>query len=371
MNATAVIAPGQMAYVYIPADELRSFVDGIFPKLAKCPVADVTRGPWHRYTAGHDVLLDVPKTFSESGTLEGAKHAGHVILTDFPTKAGIPIPGFSESGLGHLLEQAGIHRGWLQLNLCEAGLGIIAVAEGTPDLIQAINGTMLMHCSTFFDTFIEGGIEVGLSMATKNPILLAGGIENIAAGLIATWNTYVVHIDPFLFFGSAATSALIGFTVASGLVHMTLGDATIAGLRSGIVGALFTVSPAFGFGALAGFVTYKLGEKLASIHNSSVKALLSIDNNAYNLLLDELCRGNANIRDFLDNATPQVIFTDQADTLSSDTEVFSTDIHPFSTQADTLSSEPEVFSTYIQPLPTDSVCLEDSYCFVFPDSQNK
>lgn len=318
MKAAAVIAPSQLAYVSIPADELRAFVDGMFPKLATYPAADsLAAGQDHRYIAGHDLFLDVPQTVANSGAAEGTKHAGHILLTDFPTKAGIPIPGLSESGLGHLLEQAGIYRGWLQINLCESGLGILAIAEGSPDLIQAIHGTLPMDVGTFFDTFVEGGIEVGVSVWTENPILLAGGIENIAAGLISTWNTFVVHVDPLLFLGSAATSAIIGFAVASGIVRSSLGNATIAGIRSGIVGSMFAVSPAFGFGALAGFVIYTLGGKLAAIHESKMQASLSVDDAAYRTLVQELCSGNDHLHDFIEQATPRLKFLDRPAILAS------------------------------------------------------
>jgi hypothetical protein len=319
MKAAAVIAPTQLAYVTIPADELRSFVDGLFPKLATYPAADsLAAGQGHRYVAGHDLFVDVPSTVANEGTVEGTKHAGHILLTDFPTKAGIPIPGLSESGLGHLLEQVGIHRGWLQVNLCEAGLGILAVAEGSPDLIQAIHGALLMDVGTFFDTFVEGGIEVGISIATENPILLAGGLENIAAGIISTWNTIVVHVDPFAFLGSAATSAIIGFAVASGLVRSSLGNATIAGIRSGIVGSLFAVSPAFGFGALAGFVLYTLGGKLATLHDSRMQALLSVNDESYRQLVIELSSGNVNLHDFIERASPQITFLDRLEMLPTE-----------------------------------------------------
>ena len=319
MKAAVVIVPTQLAYVSIPANELRSFVDALFPKFACYPMADtLASGFGHRYIAGHDLLLDVVNTVSKDGIGEGTKHAGHILLTDFPTKAGIPIPGFSDSGLGHILERAGIHRGWLQVNLCESGLGILAISEGSPDLIQAIHGTLLMNVSTFFDTFVEGGVEVSFAMATENPLLFVGGLENLAAGLISAWNTFSVHIDPFVFLGSAATSAIIGFGVASGLVRTSLGNAIITGIRSGVVGALFSVSPAFGFGALAGFVVYRLGGKLATIHNSNLQALLSIDEAAYRQLVLELSNGNVHLHEFIEHAAPQLTFLDRPEMLPSE-----------------------------------------------------
>jgi hypothetical protein len=50
MEAAAVIATGQLAYVSIPAEQLRAFADGLFPMLAKYPAADgMAAGFGHRY----------------------------------------------------------------------------------------------------------------------------------------------------------------------------------------------------------------------------------------------------------------------------------------------------------------------------------
>ena len=209
MDAIVTIAPSQMIYAHIPAKDLRLFLDGMFPNLAHNTIADVTKGFGHRYVAGHDLLLDVPKTIINHGPVEGAKHMGHILLTDFGTKSGIPIPGFSQSGMGHLLEQAGISRGWMQINICDTGIGILAISEGSADLISAFDGNLHMDTDVFFDTFIEGSIEIVIALGMRNPVLMVGGIENIVAGLVSTWNTLSVTVNPVDFFGSAALSAIM------------------------------------------------------------------------------------------------------------------------------------------------------------------
>lgn len=346
METAAVIVPAHVAYMHIPTNELRSFADGMFPSLAKNSVADVAQGFGHRYVAGHDLLLDVPRTFAQQGLSEGTKHAGHIVLTDFITKAGIPIPGFSQSGMGQFLEQAGIHRGWLQVNLCDAGLGIIAISEGSSDFIQALNGTLEMSGATFFDTFAEGGVEIYWAITTQNPILLAGGIENIAAGALATYNSVSMHIDPLVFFGSAGTSALIGFALAYGLAGKSVSEATIDAAKSGAIGAFFAISPAFGFGALAGFAAFSLGGKLGKIHNESMSDLLRIDNHTLQLLVDEMCIGNVDLADFLERA-------DTCATLNDDSPIFSTEYF-------VLNDEVMALPASGLQLDSDSVLLPES-----------
>lgn len=300
-----MVVPGQMAYMYIPAAELRNFVDALAPGLAKNQIADCARGYGHRYVAGHDLILDVPATFSNHGAISGLKHAGHIVLTDFPTKAGIPIPGFSHSGLGHLLEQAGIARGWLQLSLFDAGVGIFAFADGATNLIQALQGSLPMDFNTACQTFGIGSIEIGFALATQNPLLLAGGMQNILAGIVSTWQSITVYVNPLDFLGAGATSALLGFAIAHGLAGESMTEAAMTAVRSGVVGALFTVSSAFGFGALCGFLACQLGETLAQAHNRSANEILAVDRHSYELLLKELIAGNPFVGYLLEIAKPK------------------------------------------------------------------
>jgi hypothetical protein len=282
------ILPGHFVYMQIPSADLRSFVDGLFPQLAKNPIADCTSGFDHRYLAGHDLLLDVPRTLEGHGLLEGLRHAGHVVLTDFPTRAGIPIPGFSHTGLGELLESAGIARGWLQLSLFENSLGILAIADGSSTLAAALAGKLEMDLAIACQTFGTGSVEIGLAVVTSNPLLLAGGLQDILAGLVATWNSMNVQIDPLEFFGAGFMSALIGFGLGYGIGGEQLSDSLLLASRSGVVAALFKVSMAFGFGALAAMAAVRIGQSLADQQNVEAAGRMTVGAQSYRLLVETL-----------------------------------------------------------------------------------
>jgi len=368
LNATGMIVPTQLAYMHIPSNELRLFVDGLFPALAKNSIADSVAGYGHRYRAGHDLLFDIPKTIGSNGPLEGIKHAGHVLLTDFPTKAGIPIPGLSQSGLGQLLEQAGIHRGWMQVNLCDTGVGFYAIAEGSSDLALALQGVLEMNTAFFFDTFVEGSIEIGLALVTKNPFLMVGGIENILAGIVASWKTLSFYVDPLYFFGAAGTSALIGFSLAYGLAGENLCAAGKDAIRSGAIGALFTLSPAFGFGAFAGFTAFRLGCIFANQQERNMNACLSIDEQTYRLLWDEICKGNEPVIELLNLAMPQFRLLDSASilqnkvkTLADEVLTLSTKCLKFETNVPRFQEKNSILEAKVTLLPNDPSILIDCY----------
>jgi hypothetical protein len=368
MDATLLIVPTHLVYMNIPATELRMFVDGLLPALAKNSIADSAAGYGHRYVAGHDLFLDIPRTFLTHGPMESLKHAGHALLTDFPTKAGIPIPGFSHTGLGPILQQAGIHKGWLSLNLCDAGCGFVAVAEGSADLAQALNGTLTMDWGTFFDTFAEGGIEIGIGLTTQNLPMTIGGIENVLAGFVATWNRLSVHVDPLDFFGAAGTSALIGFVLAYGLAKEDLSEAGLDAMRSGTIGALYTLSPSFGYGVLAGFSAYRLGGSLAKTHNESMQASFSLNEEAYRLLVEEVCKGKISIRAMLESAMPYPMLLDNASTLPArgfslygEPSTLSEGCLTLSTGAAILKNNPVATKERTMTLPVDPPVLFDWY----------
>ena len=300
MEAVTYIVPLHLMYINIPAKTLLTEVDKLFPELAKNKIADSVAGMGHRYKAGHDLLLDVPNTIHEYGVKEGLRHAGHIVLTDFPTKAGIPIPAFSQSGLGELLEDAGIHKGWLQVNFSDAGLGVFAISEGATDISLALDGAMDMNFGTFFDTFAEGSIEIAIGISTENPFMVVGGIENFLAGIISTWKTISVYVDPLDFLGSTGFSALLGFSVAYGLADKSLCEAGKYAVRSGVIGSLFSLSSAFGFGALAGFSAYRLGQMLSEQQSKSENMFFSVDVQEYQLLVDEICMGNTHVSGLLE-----------------------------------------------------------------------
>lgn len=377
MGGTAIIVPGQMAYVELPHAVIRNYVDSKFPLLKNCPDADFIKGYGHRWKGGHDLLVDVPRTMMESGPLSALKQTGHILATDFPTKAGIPIPGLSGSGFGQWLVDAGIPKGYLSIHWADGCLGFLSIAEGSSDLLQAIHGTLVMNADTFFDTFVEGGIEIALAVVARsawalsafNPVFaVIGAVENIIAGIISTYQTFSVYIDPLTFFGSAGTSALIGFGLSYGLAKESLSDATLDGVRSGAVGAFFSLSPAFGYGALAGFVAYKLGGKLAKVHNTSLRVLLKIDENAYDQLLEEMCRGNIHLGEFLNRAEINISLVDNSVVLPTQSDIFDdkTQILPESiplldSDVRTIPGKNEYLTVRSKILPDDSRILSDWY----------
>ncbi len=368
MDATLLLVPARFVYMEIPHKALRDFSDGLFPALKTNPIADSVRGFGHRYVAGHDLLVDVPGTFVTHGPMESLKHAGHVLLTDFPTKAGIPIPGLSQSGFGSILEQAGIHRGWLSLNLCDAGLGVMAWAEGATDFAQALSGTLKMNWGTFFDTYAEGGLEVGMGIFTQNPALVLGGIENILAGIVATWNRLSVYVDPLDFFGGAGTSAVIGFILAYGLAGENMSEAGLDAIRSGTIGALFSLSPAFGYGVLAGFSAYRLGSGLAKKHNESMQNCFSLNEGAYRLLVEDICNGSVPVRALVEDAMSPHQLLERPPTLPLQSSSFWIEPKLLKEKSLILGSHSRIFQndppkmvSTIEPLSDDPPILTDWY----------
>lgn len=373
LGGTAIIVPGQMAYVELPADVIRNYVDSKFPMLAKCPDADFIKGYDHRWMGGHDLLLDVPRTMVKNGPLDAIKHAGHILMTDLPTKAGIPIPGLSGPGFGQWLVDAGIPKGYLSVHWADGCLGFLSIAEGSTDLYQAIHGTLVMNIDTFFDTFVEGGVEIVLAVAASSAgftpwLVVAGGVENLLAGIISTYQTLSVYIDPLVFFGSAGTSTLIGFGLSYGLARNSLGDASLDGVRSGAVGAFFSLSPAFGYAALAGFVSFKMGKKLAENHNTFMRVLYKIDDDAYQLLLDEMCRGNIHLAEFLERAEIHITLVDYISTLpalsvvlNDETQILPDGLYTLQSIERTLPDKVNLLRTNIRTLPDDSPILTDWY----------
>lgn len=378
LEGTVVILPGQALYAKIDAETLRNFTDTLFAKFAKCSDADFKKGYGHRWEGGHDLLIDVPSTFAEHGPIRGLNHAAHILLTDLPTKAGIPIPGLSgSSSLGQWLVEAGIPKGYLSIHWADGALGILAISEGSSDILSAIHGTLTMSAATFYDTFAEGGAEIALVLAAQsafglaafNPaFVIAGGIENILAGVISVYQTASVYVDPLVFFGSTGTSTIIGFCLAYGAAGQSLGDASINAARGGVVGALFSLSAAFGYGALAGFISYKLGVALAQAHNKPLQAVLQINDKAYELLLEELCKGNMHLASFIDNAEADIVLLDGATTLWVRNNLLDTNVRTLSDQcihlnreAKTLAESTVRLRSNAQTLPDDSPVLTDLY----------
>ena len=314
------VLSGNVAYGFIPVETLRHNVDKLFPYLSKCEIADSASGYLHRWREGHDLLVDIPSTLADKGFGEATHHAGHILFTDFPTKAGIPIPGFSQSGLGGMLKDLGISPGWMNVSLFDTGIGFFCVAEGCGDLYSAIAGNLEMSFETFVDTFGEGALEIALAVSAQNPILLAGGIGNIIAGLVSAWKTYTYYVDPVDFFGGAAGGAIVGGLLTllfskeptlQGKMLQSLKNAS----KSAALGGLFTVKSFFGYGALLGMLAYQLGNMAAKKDCEKIAKTYSIDVKSFDCFLKTVCEGNQKFMDFWNSSFSCKTFDDSAENL--------------------------------------------------------
>lgn len=275
MDVTLLSAVGgaQAAYLSIPAQTIRHFCDTSFPLLAKDTLADTASGAFHRWKEGHDLLVDVlPELFQNPA--EKFHQAGHILLTDFPTKAGIPIPGFSASGLGQLMVDIGIPKGYMCLNIMDSAVGILAIADGAHNLLAAISGDLAMNCWVAFDTFGTGTMEILAGAWLQNPLLILGGAENMMAGVVSTIKTFSYSVDPAVFFGASLGSFIIGCGVTLLLnskepLETRVKSALNAGSRSALIGALGCVSSCFGLAAAAGLGLYSIGALMGQASNAS------------------------------------------------------------------------------------------------------
>lgn len=284
-------------YTHIPWSNIRNCVDSLFPTLAKNNLADVAFGLHHRFKAGHDIITDVIfDTLPNKGFSAAAKQSGHIILTDFPTKAGIPIPGFSESGLGSYLVNLGIPKGYLSLNILDTGLGILSIADGTSNLFSAFSGNLEWGVGTFFNTYAKGGIEIALGISTKNPLLILGGAENIIAG---TKSLYDYTVTPYILgvpLQNILTSLGTGFLFGSVISFLfsrgkplpeRLKNSLIDGTKGGIFSGLFAINPLFGFSAVATYAVINISKNLASYRGISFNKLYHINIKTYLNLLED------------------------------------------------------------------------------------
>lgn len=265
--APFTLGAARCMYWFLPAASIRSCCDSLFPDFAKNAVADSASGYMHRFKAGHDLLTDV--VMSPQDLSAKLHHAGHILLTDFPTKAGIPIPGFSQNGLGQMLVEWGIPKGWMCLNIADAGIGLCVLPEGAEDVLSAISGDLPFDSFwTFFDTFGEGCIELVGAVVTENPLLLIASAENIAAGIISLGR----ELNPFLNIESFLGATFAGFAIGCAATLLTSRDKSPRELaenfyyrsaRSLTWGALSSISPILSLGGCAGCIAYYWGKTLA------------------------------------------------------------------------------------------------------------
>ena len=341
-------AAGQAVYLQIPASSLRVSVDELFPYFAKYPSADVIGGGWHRYKEGHDLIVNASGTFYNHGVGEGFRHVGHIVLTDFPTKAGIPIPGFSQSGLGHFLTDLGISKGWLNVNICDSVIGILAVQEGHGDLLAAIHGNLDMSVSTLFDTYVEGTAEILVGTYTQNPILVWGGIENWLAGIVSTWQTYTTYVDPLDFFGHAFGGAIIGSLLSYAFAPIK--DAPLNAGRGAIISAFSVINPWFAVGAAAYFLTFKMGMMLRERDEILLNNSFYVDHKSLETIFELLGGDDPNFRNMWESTEPKL--------LDAEIQLMNTKHDPLSTPMELLDTTTAILETSVAVIDTSTDVLD-------------
>ncbi len=281
----AIVSSGNFAYLKIPTAELRHFFDSAFPTLAKNHFADCASGYLHRFSAGHDILIDVPKTLVKHGPIDAGKQLGHILVTDFPTKSGIPIPGFSESGLGRwLTEVVGIPKPYLCINAMDAAVGVFACTEGTLDIINVSANNIRMSPGVFLDTFVEGVVELAGGGALKNPLLIASGFENIAAGVYSSCYT-ITHPLWYTGFwdvvGGGLAGGMTSFLISKFILKKDNATCVVNITKSVSISSLFAVSTGFGIAGIIGMVASGYGEFLAKKNNDEMAVFYRITKDRY------------------------------------------------------------------------------------------
>jgi|GEM_PF-641538 len=290
-----VVLPGKAAYMNIPQESIVSFFNKTFSSCVHDPlVADIAQGKWHRWKAGHDLLIDVPKRFFNDGFKGGLKHIGH-LLTDVATHDGLPYPLFSKSGLGDfLVNKCGIKIEKLcftlndAVNFVDKGVSILCIGEGGMDILNAYSGNMQMNFTTFCDTFGEGAFQLAFGIPTGNGLAIAASIENIFAGIVSAWKTYTIQIDLVPFFGATLTSTLLGFLTAKYLCKNEMPEAIQKSVKSGMITALFKLSASFGYGAAACCAYIDYVKYLAQKDSKEVAKVMKVDKNCYENFLKVL-----------------------------------------------------------------------------------
>jgi hypothetical protein len=250
---------------------------------------------------GHDLILDVGDTLIKKGPVKAAHQIAHIVLTDFPTKAGIPIPLLSINGIGKfLVTKLNIPIALLNIDLLETIVGGLSIAEGTNDLIAAFQGNLPWGVGTFFDTFVEGLIELKIGIVRRSSLLIIAGYENIAAGSKSLYdylvepNFFGVPIDflsnafiyGFLIGGSISYLCSTGKPIPRKIINTCQG-----GLKTGLLSSSFAMHPLAGLAMFSTLTMYNLAKILGKRHNQEISKLYWTDDNGHEHFLKELTNG--------------------------------------------------------------------------------
>ena len=183
---------GIFAYKHLPWKVIAKWTHSL-PKTPTDYWMDVVdgavRGPLHRWQH-HHFLIDAIKVAKDEN-LSLADFYQHLSL-DFITKTGIPLlpDTFLQWAHDTLGVPLNILKEWTLLNIVDVGLGIASVHGGINNIILAINGELSWGVKTVVLTIGRGVLETVSGMATQNPILVAGGLTNIASGVVSVWEFY-------------------------------------------------------------------------------------------------------------------------------------------------------------------------------------
>lgn len=311
-------------YRLIPAETIRHTVDNLFPALAKNATADCLSGAWHRFRGGHDLFTDVWNTLKLQGASDAFHQAGHILCTDLPTKAGVPLPLLSRNALGGVLESAGLSPEWLNVNLGDTIVGGMAIAEGSSDLAAAITGEIAMDFSGFCDTFGEGILELTLGGFSKNPLVAIAGAENIAAGIIAAWRHFSWYVAPETVLGAAGISGACGLIISKCLLGQDNLTSLQNSCRSAATGAMFSISSGFGIGLIGIMIWGELIRRIAEQHNNEIKNFYRATKEQLILLKNSLNDILPDFDEFYKQACSESVIKNTIPVLESTQEVLNT-----------------------------------------------
>jgi hypothetical protein len=142
---------------------------------------------------------------------------------------------------------------------------------------------------------------------------------------------------------------------------------SVDAIRSGTIGALYSVSTAFGYGALAGFVVCRLAHALAKHHNTQSQDRLSVDEQAYRLLIETLCSGSTEFKGVLAATAPRwlpanrQVLADAPRTLPSSIKSLSTSVRTLNADSVALPDQAHELSSRPFTLPDEPSGLSEIY----------
>lgn len=192
-----------------PTDRWMDVVDG------------AVRGPNHRWLHHHP--LDFAKGWWEQNSADGLRWAdyGRHCFLDSITIKGIPLlPEVVHTKLLALGISPNVLYEWTHLNVFDISLGSLSIIGGGTHLFLAITGCLPWQgTETFLLTFGLGTLQIAGGIATHNPLLVAGGALDCAAGATSYWQH--IHIPE---------TSLIE-TLAPGLLGGLVGGSVITATR--------------------------------------------------------------------------------------------------------------------------------------------